>query len=110
MHFVFVAMVLVISLLQAETAWAQGNAEAGEQLWAGNAIECSNCHGEEGEGGFGPDLAGRRLSVEQFRRAVRRPWGIMPAYIDTQISDQDMPIQAATSPMKRENKGTNPCS
>ena len=90
MHFVFVAMVLVISLLQAETAQAQGNAEAGEQLWAGNAIECSNCHGEEGEGGFGPDLAGRRLSVEQFRRAVRRPWGIMPAYIDTQISDQDM--------------------
>ena len=90
MHFVFVAMVLVFSLVQAEAAWAQGNAEAGQELWAGNAIQCSNCHGEEGEGGFGPDLAGRRLSVEQFRRAVRRPWGIMPAYIDTQISDQDM--------------------
>ena len=27
---------------------------------------------------------------KQFRHAVRAPWGIMPAYIDKQISDRDM--------------------
>ena len=90
MQLVFVAIVLVLSLLHAEAAGAQGSADAGRALWAGNTLECNYCHGDEGEGGFGPDLAGRHLSVEQFRRAVRRPWGIMPAYVDKQISDEDM--------------------
>lgn len=90
MHLVFVAMVLVISMLHVGTASAQGDADAGRTLWAGNRLQCNNCHGDEGEGGFGPDLAGRHLSFEQFRRAVRVPWGIMPAYVDKQISDQDM--------------------
>ena len=43
-----------------------------------------------GEGAFGPDLAGRTLTVAQFSRAVRQPWGIMPAYIDSQISDREL--------------------
>ena len=90
MNIVVLAMVLASSLMLASSAAAQGNAEAGRKLWAGNTLECSNCHGTEGQGGFGPDLAGRRLPVEQFRHAVRVPWGIMPAYIEKQISDQDM--------------------
>lgn len=72
-------------------AWSQappaGNAEAGRTQWAVN-MRCGNCHGTTGEGGFGPDLAGRGLSLEQFRRAVRQPWGIMPAYSARQLSDQ----------------------
>lgn len=90
MNIVFVAMVLVVSLLHAASAGAQGNADVGKKLWAGNTLFCKNCHGPEGQGGFGPDLAGRGLSVEQFRHAVRTPWGIMPAYIEKQISDPDM--------------------
>lgn len=90
MKIVFVAMLLVVSLLRAASASAQGNAETGKTLWAGNTQQCRNCHGAAGEGGFGPDLAGRRLVFEQFRHAVREPWRIMPAYIEKQISDQDM--------------------
>ena len=90
MNIVTVAIVLASSVVLASNAAAQGNAEAGRKLWAGNTIECQYCHGTNGEGGFGPDLAGRRLSVEQFRLAVRVPWGIMPAYIEKQISDADM--------------------
>jgi mono/diheme cytochrome c family protein len=90
MNIVFVAMVLVVSLLHAADAGAQGNADAGKKLWAGNTLQCRNCHGAVGEGAFGPDLAGRGLSVEQFRHAVRTPWGIMPAYIEKQIADQDI--------------------
>lgn len=41
-----------------------GNAAAGKTLWEGNTTACKNCHGEQGQGAFGPDLAGRGLSVE----------------------------------------------
>ena len=71
-------------------AAAPGTPEAGRALWAGNRTECRNCHGTNGEGGFGPDLAGRGLNVEEFKHAVRQPWGIMPAYVDSQLSDDDI--------------------
>ena len=90
MHIVFAAMVLLASLVHAANAAAQGDAEAGRTLWTGNVTECRNCHGDAGEGGFGPDLAGRRLTVEQFRHATRTPWGIMPAYTAQQVSDPDI--------------------
>jgi hypothetical protein len=51
---------------------------------------CKNCHGPKGEGGFGPDLAGRKLTASQFRVAVRKPWGVMPAYVESQISDREL--------------------
>jgi cytochrome c553 len=53
------------------------------------ATACRNCHGDTGEGAFGPDLAGRGLNVAQFARAVRQPWGIMPAFVESQLNDQD---------------------
>jgi mono/diheme cytochrome c family protein len=90
MHIVFAAMVFLAFLVHAASAAAQGNPEAGQTLWTGNVTECRNCHGDAGEGGFGPDLAGRRLTVEQFRHATRSPWGIMPAYTEQQVSDQDI--------------------
>ncbi len=84
------AILLVVCLMHAAGAWAQGNADTGKTLWAGNTLQCRNCHGNAGEGGFGPDLAGRHLTFEQFRHGVREPWRIMPAYTEKQISDQDM--------------------
>lgn len=89
MRIVLLALVLVFSL--ANTAAAQsGDAQAGKRLWESAATQCRNCHGQNGEGAFGPDLAGRRLTVPQFSRAIRNPWGIMPAYIDSQISDREI--------------------
>jgi mono/diheme cytochrome c family protein len=82
---------LLLLPLALGTANAQtGNAQAGKTLWEGPATQCRNCHGTNGEGAFGPDLAGRGLSVAQFIRAVRQPWGIMPAFIESQISDSEM--------------------
>src|SRR5262245_41097680 len=72
------------------TALAQGNAQAGKALWDGPATQCRNCHGNNGEGAFGPDLAGRKLTAAQFPHAVRRPWGIMPAFIASQVSDAEI--------------------
>lgn len=74
----------------AVTAAAQqrGDPAAGKTFWDGQL--CSRCHGVAGEGGFGPDLAGRGLTVNQFKRAIRTPWGIMPAYTTQQVSDQNI--------------------
>ncbi|HWY61324.1 MAG TPA: c-type cytochrome [Rhizomicrobium sp.] len=68
---------------------------AAKSLWEGNNTQCRNCHGKTGEGAFGPDLAGRGLNAAQFQQAVRKPWGIMPAFVDTQISDADLAGLAA---------------
>ena len=37
-----------------------------------------------------PDLAGRQLSLAQFRQAIRKPWGVMLAYTEEQLSDQEI--------------------
>jgi mono/diheme cytochrome c family protein len=94
MHSLLVALFVfcLVSLpVFAGSAAAQGgNAQAGKTLWDGAATQCKNCHGGKGEGAFGPDLAGRKLTVAQFKQAVRKPWGIMPAYVESQISDSEM--------------------
>jgi mono/diheme cytochrome c family protein len=69
---------------------AQGDAAAGKALWDEPRQWCKRCHGEDAEGGYGPDLAGRGLSVEQVKRAIREPWAIMPAYVEAQLSDKNI--------------------
>jgi mono/diheme cytochrome c family protein len=74
-------------------AWGQSaNSDTAsvKALWEGNAPFCKNCHGMNGEGGFGPDLAGRGLSVAEFQHAVRKPWGVMPAFTEEQLSDAEI--------------------
>lgn len=82
---VFAAMMLA-ARASAQSA-PQGNIEDGKTAW-GRPARCTSCHGAQAEGGFGPDLAGRGLSYEQFRQAVRSPWGMMLAYQEKQLSDQ----------------------
>src|SRR5258708_23881133 len=83
------AALLILPLAQA-AAQAQGDVAAGKAIWDGPNTECRNCDGANGEGAFGPDLAGRKLTVAQFTHAVRRPWGIMPAFIESQISNAEI--------------------
>ena len=88
-----------------------GDAAAGKALWA-DELRCKDCHGGVAEGAFGPDLAGRGLNFAQVKQAVRKPWGIMPRFIDEQVSDQElanlaayfasMPKVAAPGPWKTE--------
>jgi len=82
---------LMLPLAQS-VASAQGDAAAGKAYWdraAPRATACRNCHGENAQGAFGPDLAGRGLNVAQVTRAVRQPWGIMPAFVESQMNDKD---------------------
>jgi mono/diheme cytochrome c family protein len=84
------ALVVVVALFHAAEAVAQGKAEPGKVLWESADARCRDCHGNQGEGGFGPDLAGRQLTIDQFTQAVRKPWGIMPSFTEQQISDEQL--------------------
>src|SRR5579863_2286815 len=90
-------LAVVLLLFAAAPAWAQGTADpaGGKKLWESNELFCKNCHGKDGEGAFGPDLAGRGLSAEQFKQAVRKPWGVMPTFTDDQLSDAEIANLAA---------------
>jgi mono/diheme cytochrome c family protein len=67
-----------------------GNAEAGKQHWALGNTSCRNCHGADGEGALAPALAGRKLPFERFKAYVRNPVGRMPAYIPSELTDQEI--------------------
>ena len=96
-----VALALLLFPLAQSNSVAQGGAAgdpaAGKALWDGNQTSCKNCHGAAAEGGFGPDLAGRKLSLARVTRAVREPWGIMPAFKDTQLGYTDKGLADLTA-------------
>ena len=89
---------LLLLPMSQTAAWAQtiagGDAAAGKTLWD-KELRCKDCHGGLAEGAFGPDLAGRGLNASQVMHAVRKPWGIMPAFIEEQVSDQELANLAA---------------
>jgi mono/diheme cytochrome c family protein len=88
---VLAASVMPARGVQAQTAPAQGDPAKGRGLYSGAAggALCMLCHGPQGQGGFGPDIAGARgLTFEQFKREVQNPWGIMPSY--GRINDQSL--------------------
>jgi len=90
MRYLLMALFL-FSASHRAAAQSVGDAERGKILWLETMhVECRDCHGVNAEGAFGPDLAGRGLSRAQFIHAVRKPWGIMPAYAESQISDQEL--------------------
>jgi hypothetical protein len=86
-----VFLFLLLPLSQQTAPAPTGNPARGKVLWQKTEhIECRECHGVNGEGGFGPDLAGRKLTPAQFIHAVRKPWGIMPAFTDANITDPEL--------------------
>jgi mono/diheme cytochrome c family protein len=91
----FVAALALLPFLQLPALAQAPDAAAGKSLWEGNNTFCKNCHGKNGEGAFGPDLAGRGLSAAQFQQAVRKPWGVMPAFVEDQVSDAELAGMAA---------------
>jgi cytochrome c553 len=99
MNKLFVALLLLpLAQSGASAQTPAGDAAAGKAYWtraAPRATACRNCHGNNAEGQFGPDLAGRGLSAAQVERAVRHPWGIMPAFVESQLSDKDAADLAA---------------
>src|SRR5260370_25260972 len=91
MNKAFIALPLLPLAQSSASAQAAGDAAAGKAYWervAPRAVDCKNCHGANGEGGFAPDLAGRGLNSAQILRAARQPWGIMPALVESPVIEK----------------------
>jgi cytochrome c oxidase subunit II len=64
-------------LSERETQQAAGTSPLGEELWEGT---CAKCHGLDGEGGYGPRIAGSELlqDPEAIEKLLRDGRGNMP--------------------------------
>ncbi|HBY96809.1 MAG TPA: hypothetical protein DEP84_23155 [Chloroflexi bacterium] len=51
---------------------------------------CFGCHGSQGEGKFGPPLAGIALSFKEMRARVREPKQPMPPFGPEYVSDEEL--------------------
>lgn len=49
---------------------------------------CAGCHGEKGQGGLGPKLAGTKLESATFLKVVREGEGAMPGVSQEALSDE----------------------
>lgn len=78
-------LILLLGLTTA-VAFAQ-DPDQGKVVWD-EQINCKNCHGAEGEGAWGPPLAGRQSTVQEWITQVRTPRRSMPHYREDQISDE----------------------
>lgn len=71
---------------------ADGNVEAGEAVFraATESQTCTDCHGDQGEGGFGPNLESRFAAKTQWELlyTIVEGRGGMPAWTD--LDDQEL--------------------
>jgi cytochrome c550 len=93
----FAILVLSIAIAQSGSGAAQsgaapaaGDPANGKAVFAFGNTSCTNCHGLEAQGGWGPDLAGRKITYDQAVAAIRNPMWRMPAFVPSQLSDQEI--------------------
>ena len=75
---------------QAAPPQTAGDPANGKAVFAFGNTSCTNCHGLEAQGGWGPDLAGRRITYDQAIAAIRNPMWRMPAFVPSQLSDKEI--------------------
>ncbi|MBI3980259.1 MAG: cytochrome c [Chloroflexi bacterium] len=67
---------------------AVADAVKGKDLYSGKF--CARCHGNNGEGGYGPPLAATTLSAADVVKQVRTPRARMPSFSDKQVTDAEL--------------------
>jgi mono/diheme cytochrome c family protein len=67
-----------------------GDPANGKAVFAFGNTSCTNCHGLEGQGGWGPDLAGKAISLDRAMLAIRNPMWRMPAFVPSQLTDKEI--------------------
>jgi len=78
------SLVAYVNSLPVNSSTAQERNEHGRKLYQA----CIGCHGAQGEGGFGPTIAGRSLTLEKFQNGLRRGT-VMPMYPTSIITDRE---------------------
>jgi mono/diheme cytochrome c family protein len=71
---------------------SNGNVQNGKRVFASQ--NCNQCHGSEGQGGFGevagPRIGPPRLALPMFMSLVREPKKLMPPFSSKAISDAEL--------------------
>jgi len=81
-------LILAAFTLPACNRQPNGNPADGERWYS--LHRCDGCHGEDGIGGRGPELAATELSFRRFASKIRSPHStVMPAYDEQQLPDED---------------------
>jgi mono/diheme cytochrome c family protein len=79
----------VIAVAQTAPANSTGNATTGKRLYTEK--NCHYCHGTAGQGGRdGARIAATVLNADGLIGYVRKPTGVMPAYTEKLITDQEL--------------------
>lgn len=82
------ALLLFFFTLSACGVSPAGNPENGQKWYKMN--NCNACHGEKGNGGRGPNIAGIDMGFGSFVKKLRKKDApIMPPFPETKISEQD---------------------
>jgi mono/diheme cytochrome c family protein len=82
------ALCLFFFTLSACGTTPAGNPENGQKWYKMN--NCNACHGDKGNGGRGPNIAGIDMGFGSFIKKLRKKDApIMPPYPETKISEQD---------------------
>jgi mono/diheme cytochrome c family protein len=92
---IYLLAVLVPAAMFAQSGFAAaqravGDPVNGKAVFAFGNTSCTNCHGLEAQGGWGPDLAGKGMSVARATLAIRAPIWRMPAFAPSQLSDKEI--------------------
>jgi mono/diheme cytochrome c family protein len=95
--YVATAFVLFAVVARGATGAAQGAAPQpagdpanGKAVFAFGNTSCTNCHGLEAQGGWGPDLAGKGITYDRAIMAIRNPIWRMPAFVPSQLTDKEI--------------------
>jgi mono/diheme cytochrome c family protein len=109
--YILVPTILVFLSLTTSVAFAQ-DPDAGKQIWGKQIWQCAACHGQNGEGAYGPPLSSSTLTADEWVTQVRTPRRFMPSFSPTQVSDQQIKdIQAYVTSLPKptgEFKRTDP--
>ena len=73
---------------EVDTSGFSADLGQGEELFFSNG--CNVCHGDLGEGGIGPMIAGTQLTFSQELQQYRSPREAMPAFPAARIADEDV--------------------
>ena len=73
----------------AEQANVQATPMEPNALKAYKKSPCSGCHGDQGQGGYGPAIDTSKLSEAAFMKIVRKGVGNMPETASDELSDED---------------------
>ena len=88
----YLAAVIVLAASRDLAAAQSGDHAQAIKLWTGAETQCRNCHGAKGEGGFGPDLAGRKIDGRAVHAGRAQALGHHAGLYRSQISDNELAL------------------